>query len=62
MLIIPINNGENLEKALKVLKNKVIKTKQNQILTQRKEYTKPSVLQRTSKLKAIYKERKQKGL
>lgn len=62
MLIIPINNGENLEKALKVLKNKVIKTKQNQILTQRKEYTKPSVLQRMSKLKAIYKERKQKGL
>ena len=62
MLIIPINNGENLEKALKVLKNKVIKTKQNQILMERKEYTKPSVVHRTSKLKAIYKERKRKGL
>ena len=62
MLIIPVNNGENLEKALKILKNKVIKTKQNQILLARKEYTKPSVVSRTSKLNAIYKERKNKGL
>lgn len=62
MLIVPVNNGENLEKALKVLKNKVIKTKQNQILLSRKEFSKPSVVSRNSKLKAIYKERKNKGL
>ncbi len=48
------------EKALKNLKSKVIKTKQNQILQERKEYTKPSVEKRTKKLKAIYVERKRK--
>jgi len=40
MLIIEIKGGDNLEKALKQLKSKVIKTKQNQILTERKEYKK----------------------
>jgi small subunit ribosomal protein S21 len=62
MLIIEIKNGENLEKALKVLKSKVIKTKQNQVLLERKEYTKKSVVERTKLLKAAYKERKRKGL
>ncbi len=62
MLIIEIRNGENLEKALKVLKSKVIKTKQNQVLLERKEYTKKSVVERTKLLKAVYKERKRKGL
>lgn len=60
MIIIEIKNNENLEKALKNLKSKVIKTKQNQILQERKEYTKPSVEKRTKKLKAIYVERKRK--
>ena len=43
MLIIEIKNGENIERALKTLKSKVIKTKQNQILSERKEYKKKSV-------------------
>ena len=38
MLIIEIKKSENLEKALKTLKSKVIKTKQNQILFERKEF------------------------
>ena len=55
MLIIEIKNSENIEKALKTLKSKVIKTKQNQELTNRKEYAKPSVIKRRRLLKAIYK-------
>jgi small subunit ribosomal protein S21 len=61
MLIINLNNGENLEKALKTLKSKVIKTKQNQILFDRKEYTKPSVKRRAEILKAVYIEKKSKS-
>ena len=58
MLIIEIKNGENIEKALKTLKSKVIKTKQNQNLLERKEYVKPSVVNRKKVLKAIYTQRK----
>lgn len=58
MLIVEIKNGENIEKALKSLKSKVIKTKQNQILMGLKEYVKPSVEKRTKILKAIYSQKK----
>ena len=58
MLIIEIKNNENIEKVLKTLKSKVIKTKQNQQLMNRKEFTKKSVEKRAQKLKAIYKQRK----
>jgi small subunit ribosomal protein S21 len=54
MLIINIKSSDNLEKALKTLKSKVIKTKQNQELLNRKEYVKPSVTKRKGLLKAIY--------
>jgi len=54
MIIIEIKNGENIEKALKNLKSKVIKTKQNKILFERKEYVKDSVKNRNKILKAIY--------
>lgn len=57
MIIIEIKNGESIEKALKSLKSKVIKTKQNQILFDRKEFTKKSVEKRIKKLKAIHKEK-----
>jgi small subunit ribosomal protein S21 len=54
MIIIEIKNNENIDKALKLLKSKVIKTKQNQVLFERKEYKKKSVLRRTELLKAKY--------
>jgi hypothetical protein len=54
MLIIEIKNGENIEKVLKNLKSKVIKTKQNKILLERKEYVKDSVKNRNKILKAIH--------
>lgn len=62
MLIIDVKNSENLEKSLKLLKSKVIKTKQNQILTERKEFEKKSVKKRKSLLKAIYTQKKKNGL
>jgi len=62
MLIIEIKNNDNLEKSLKLLKNKVIKTKQNQILNERKEFEKRSVKKRKKLFKAIYKEKKKNGL
>lgn len=52
MIIIKITQGNPLEKALKTLKSKVIKTKQNQILFEKREYTKKSVLNRAQILKA----------
>lgn len=58
MLIIEIKGHENIEKALKMLKSKVIKTKQNQVLFERKEFTKKSVQKRKKILKAIYTQKK----
>ncbi len=58
MLIIEIGKNENIERALKTLKSKVMKTKQQKILFERKEYVKPSVKKRTEKLKAIYTQQK----
>jgi small subunit ribosomal protein S21 len=58
MIIVEVKNNDNIEKALKVLKSKVIKTKQNQVLNNKKVYTKDSVKKRMALLKAIYKEKK----
>lgn len=54
MLKVEINKSQNLEKALKVLKGKVIKTKQNEKLRARLEFVKPSIKKRGQKLKAQY--------
>jgi small subunit ribosomal protein S21 len=61
MIIVEIGKNENLERALKTLKSKVIKTKQQKVLFERKEFVKPSVKKRTQKLKAIYSERMRQG-
>lgn len=53
MLIVEVKKG-NIEKALKDLKGKVIRTKQNAILFGKKEFTKKSVIERTEKQKAAY--------
>ena len=58
MLIIEIKNNGGIEKALKTLKSKVIKTKQQKLLTERKEYTKKSVKERSKRLKAIFVQKK----
>lgn len=53
MLFVEVKNG-NIEKALKDLKGKVIRTKQNLFLFGRKEFTKPSVEKRSQIKKAAY--------
>jgi small subunit ribosomal protein S21 len=56
MIVIEINKNQPIDKALKVLKTKVIQTKQNELLRNRKEYSKKSVKLRAQKLTAIYKQ------
>lgn len=53
MLIVDVKK-DGIERALKTLKSKVIKTKQNQILFGKKEFVKKSVERRQQKLKASY--------
>lgn len=53
MLIVEVKKG-NIEKALKDLKGKVIKTKQNSILFGKKEFVKKSVERRDEVKKATY--------
>ena len=52
MLIIDVKDG-NIERALKVYKNKVKSVKQIEHLRDRKEFEKPSVTKRISNQKAI---------
>lgn len=47
MLIVIVNKNDNIEKSLKLLKSKVISTKQQKKLFERKEYIKKSVKKRT---------------
>jgi small subunit ribosomal protein S21 len=58
MIIVNIKSGDNIERALKTLKSKVIKTKQNQLLKERTQYTKKSVVKRAQILKAKYIQKK----
>ncbi|HBW86862.1 MAG: 30S ribosomal protein S21 [Crocinitomicaceae bacterium] len=59
MLIIPIKEGENIEKALKKYKKKYEKTNVMKELRNRKEFEKPSVVRRQEVIKAAYKQRMQ---
>jgi len=57
MLIIPVKEGENIERALKKFKKKFDKTKAMKELRNRKEFVKPSVINRQARIKAAYRER-----
>ena len=52
MIIIKLNNNITIEKALKLYKSKVIKTRQSSELNKRKEFIKPSVKKRNVLAKA----------
>ncbi|OYT14250.1 MAG: 30S ribosomal protein S21 [Bacteroidetes bacterium 4572_114] len=54
MIIVPVKEGENIERALKKYKRKFEKTGVVKELRQRQKYTKPSIVKREEKLKAIY--------
>jgi small subunit ribosomal protein S21 len=57
MLIVPVKDGESLEKALKKFKKKVEKTGLVKELRERQKFTKPSVMFRMQKIKAVYVEK-----
>jgi len=54
MIIIPIKEGENIERALKKFKRKFEKTGIVKELRERQAFTKPSIRKRTIVKKAIY--------
>jgi len=54
MIIIPVKEGENIDKALKKFKRKFEKTGVVKELRERQKYTKPSIKNREMRLKAIY--------
>ena len=54
MLIIPVKEGENIDRALKRFKRKFDRTKTMKNLRERKHFTKPSVAKRAQKIKASY--------
>lgn len=56
MIIIQVKKGENIDKALKRYKYKVIKTRQIEKLREKQEFVKKSVKRREQKMKAIYKQ------
>ena len=57
MLIIPVKEDENIERALKKFKKKFDKTKAMKDLRNRKEFTKPSVTKRQARIRAAYREK-----
>ena len=54
MIIVPVKEGENIERALKKFKRKYEKTGVVKELRRRQQYNKPSVLKRLKMEYAIY--------
>ena len=54
MIIVPVKNGENIERALKKFKRKFEKTGVVKELRSRQQYNKPSVLKRLKMEHAVY--------
>lgn len=54
MIIVPLKEGDNIDKALKKLKRKFEKTGISREIRERQKFTKPSVINREQRLKAIY--------
>ncbi|HBR12167.1 MULTISPECIES: 30S ribosomal protein S21 [Epilithonimonas] len=57
MLIIPVKDGESIDRALKKYKRKFDKTRVVRELRSRQQFIKPSVTLRQAKLKAAHKQR-----
>ena len=60
MIVIPVKEGENIERALKRFKRKFEKTGVIKELRERQAYVKPSVQRRAEVKKAIYIEQMQR--
>ena len=54
MIVVPVKEGENIEKALKKFKRKFEKTGIVKELRSRQQFDKPSVVNRLMKERAVY--------
>ena len=54
MIVVPVKDGENIERALKKFKRKFEKTGVVKELRDRQQFNKPSVIRRKAKEHAIY--------
>jgi small subunit ribosomal protein S21 len=61
MIIVKVDKNSNLEKALKIYKSKIIKTRQSSEINSRREFVKKSVLRRQQINKAKYVQKKFKS-
>jgi small subunit ribosomal protein S21 len=61
MLIVAVKEGESIEKALKKFKKKFEKTGVVKQLRTRKNFEKPSITNRQTRIKAVYKQKMQLG-
>ncbi|MFO7721674.1 MAG: 30S ribosomal protein S21 [Bacteroidales bacterium] len=61
MIIVPVKEGENIERALKKLKRKFEKTGVVRELRERQKFTKPSIIKREQMIKAVYKNKMQQS-
>jgi small subunit ribosomal protein S21 len=61
MLIIPVKEGENIERALKKYKKKFDKTNVMKELRRRKEFVKPSITKRQENMRAAYRQAMQQS-
>lgn len=61
MIIVPVKEGENIERALKRYKRKFERTGVVKELRERQKFTKPSIVKRQEKIKAIYKRQMQEA-
>ena len=56
MIIVPLKEGENIERALKKFKRKFEKTGVIKELRDRQSFTKPSIKNRMARMKAVYRQ------
>ena len=54
MIIVPVKEGESIDRALKKYKRKYEKTGVIKELRERQQFTKPSVKKRSQKLRAVF--------
>lgn len=62
MIIVPIKEGENIDKALKKFKRKFEKTGVVKELRSRQAFKKPSIQRRETVIKAVYRQQMQEDL
>jgi len=62
MIVVPVKEGENIDRALKKLKRKFEKTGVVREVRERQKFTKPSVKRREEIQKAIYIQKLQQDL